>query len=264
MRRQRYLVWLTSLLIGLGICVLAQMSLPVALADDVTQPSFEPYLPSFREHPLPESLAAWRDFGRTGDYFSEILPTELGYLVWSQFPVQIYIDSCSPNEPAANRCSIWLHAVNQAIAEWGDYLPLAIASSEDSADISIWANMPSLEQRGLSRDDLLNANYRVRSAETRYEFRVQHVIDEVPILTQRFDIFLSPGQTENYIQAGARHELGHALGIWGHSPVETDALYFSQVRHSPAISSRDINTLKKIYQQPTQLGWALPLRNGND
>ncbi|XTZ12993.1 MAG: peptidase, partial [cyanobacterium endosymbiont of Rhopalodia inflata] len=39
---------------------------------------------------------------------------------------------------------------------------------------------------------------------------------------------------------------------------ETDALYFSQVRSLSPISVRDVNTLKKIYQQPTRLGWKLP------
>jgi predicted Zn-dependent protease len=32
-------------------------------------------------------------------------------------------------------------------------------------------------------------------------------------------------------------------------------MYFSQVREPPPISARDINTLKRIYQQPTRLGW---------
>jgi predicted Zn-dependent protease len=71
-------------------------------------------------------------------------------------------------------------------------------------------------------------------------------------------IQLSPDQSDRYTLATARHELGHALGIWGHSPLETDAMYFSQVRDSPEISIRDVNTLKHIYEQPTRLGWPLP------
>ena len=57
--------------------------------------------------------------------------------------------------------------------------------------------------------------------------------------------------------ATMRHELGHALGIWGHSPNENDALYYSQVSNPVGISARDINTLKEIYQQPTKLGWQI-------
>ena len=74
-------------------------------------------------------------------------------------------------------------------------------------------------------------------------------------LYHRFAILLSPSQTGNYLLAAARHELGHALGIWGHSKLQSDALYFSQVRNPPLISARDVNTLKRVYEQPTNLGW---------
>jgi predicted Zn-dependent protease len=71
------------------------------------------------------------------------------------------------------------------------------------------------------------------------------------------EVFLSPGLGESLLLATCRHELGHALGIWGHSDRESDALFFSQVRHSPSISPRDINTLIKVYQQPTRIGWPI-------
>jgi predicted Zn-dependent protease len=66
-------------------------------------------------------------------------------------------------------------------------------------------------------------------------------------------------QKGKYLPAAARHEFGHALGIWGHSLEETDVMYYSQVGEPPSISARDINTLKRIYQQPTRLGWEFAL-----
>ena len=71
-------------------------------------------------------------------------------------------------------------------------------------------------------------------------------------------IYLSAHQRAIATLTTARHELGHALGIWGHSNNSNDALYVQQIHGNPGISAADINTLKKIYQQPTQLGWQLP------
>ncbi|NJN88359.1 MAG: hypothetical protein HC881_21305, partial [Leptolyngbyaceae cyanobacterium SL_7_1] len=182
----------------------------------------------------------WVDPTEQGDYFEHVQPTAVGYLVWSHFPVTV---SLSPH------CSTrWVTAVHQALQEWTTYLPLVRSNASEVADVTIECRTPPLQVNG----EILRA----RSAETRYQIFPQS-IEGKSILGHRFTILLRPDQTDDYIQAAARHELGHALGIWGHSPLETDALYFSQVRRSPPISVRDINTLKRVYEQPTQLGWAI-------
>ncbi|NEQ28971.1 MAG: peptidase, partial [Microcoleus sp. SIO2G3] len=143
----------------------------------------------------------------------------------------------------------WVNAVQQAIAEWNSYLPLVQVDRAEIADIAIWCRTPPLQLTG-------GRLGRVRSAETRFEIEIDRAGSEA-VLSHRFQIWLRPDQTAIYLQAAARHELGHALGIWGHSLAATDAMYFSQVRNPPLISARDINTLKRIYQQPTRLGWTL-------
>jgi predicted Zn-dependent protease len=95
---------------------------------------------------------------------------------------------------------------------------------------------------------------RAVAAQTNYKFYL--TADPVAI-AMRMTMQVSPNFTGVSLLATMRHELGHALGIWGHSPEAKDALYFSQVSNPPAISQRDINTLKKVYQQPTRLGWKI-------
>lgn len=209
-----------------------------------------PSLPISQSHPLPPGLAHWSDTNQQGDYFDQIQPTPLGYLVWSQFPIQVYIEPPTAlSGTGGDRSQIWFDAVVQAVQEWNSYLPLVLTDTPEAADITVLRQMPRLRRQGTT--------FRAQSAETRYQLYLKPLRDGALLLAQRFTIILRPSQSADHLRAAARHEVGHALGIWGHSPVETDALYFSQVRQPVPISVRDINTLQRIYQQPTHIGWTV-------
>lgn len=197
-----------------------------------------------KPHPLPPTLAEWQDSTNSGDYFSQVRTTEAGYLVWSQFPVRVYVEP--PKAVSENQAQTWVNGVLQGVQEWSTYLPLTIVQQPEVADITIARKAPPLQ---ISPGSNIS---RARSAQSTYELYTSN-----KVLSHRFTILLSPSQTGKYIQAAARHEFGHALGIWGHSPLQTDALYFSQVRNPSLISVRDVNTLKRVYEQPTSLGWSL-------
>ncbi|MBW4670753.1 MAG: peptidase [Cyanomargarita calcarea GSE-NOS-MK-12-04C] len=195
---------------------------------------------SQKPHSLPHTLAKWQDNRNSGDYFSQIAPTKVGYLVWSKFPVRVYIEP--PKIVNIQQAEDWVETVRMALQEWNVYLPNSIVEQPADADIAIIRKTPPLSGNPP----------RARSAQTSYELYTNN-----NVLSHRFSILLSPSQTGDYLTAAVRHEFGHALGIWGHSPLQSDALYKSQVRNPPPISARDVNTLKRVYEQPTNLGWAV-------
>ena len=217
----------------------------------------EDNLPLAQVHPLPPLLAKWQGEENVDDYFSQIKPSPLGYLIWSRFPVKVYLQkppTIPDNSASLVRFQNWFKAMERGIAEWGEYFPISQVEEPETADIIIERAFPPLEAKINPATGLFDLP-RARAAQTRYQFYLS--ADLSPILLQRMTIQISPNLSQNSARAAIRHEFGHALGIWGHSELETDALYFSQVRYPPRISVRDINTLKKIYQQPTRLGWQI-------
>lgn len=212
-------------------------------------------LPALKVHSLPQFLANWQDPANSGDYFNQIESTPVGYLIWSKFPVKVYVDKSASRENTAaeQRFQQWTAAVKKAIAEWNVYFPLQEVAEQEKADIVVRRSQPEREIK-LNPDTGLYDIPRAVTAQTNYEF---YLAENPAVITLRMTVQLSPNFTGVSLLATIRHELGHALGIWGHSPEASDALYFSQVSDPPPISVRDMNTLKKIYQQPTRLGWQI-------
>lgn len=286
--KQRAIVTRLSLAMALGAIalVIGTHPLPARSERPVTSPvAFQvnrqaiaqkpaPDFP-LQPHPLPSTLAQW-NVPQVDDYFDQIEVVPVNYLVWTHFPLSVYIQPPTATELAspftAQRSQVWSTAVAQAVQEWNRYLPLQRSDQLDSADIVVLRSAPPLQfesSQATSQDRGTGQTVRerptvrlgrARSAETTYKVSVKGSLNgpaSTPMLALRCTIRLRPDQAAQYLQAAARHELGHALGIWGHSRSQTDVMYFSQVRNPPPISPRDINTLKRIYEQPTRLGWAL-------
>jgi hypothetical protein len=70
------------------------------------------------------------------------------------------------------------------------------------------------------------------------------------VIEVNLDLIMSKHPSVRYrlLQNVVTHELGHALGILGHSPYLNDMMYAVTDEHS-RLSHRDINTLIKLYQQ---------------
>jgi predicted Zn-dependent protease len=261
-----------SILVG-AIALVITLSFTITGAQKIFSappPSIVRALPPAQLHPLPPTLEKWQDPQRSGDYFDQIQSVVVNYLVWSTFPIKVYVEPLTAAEQASpfmeKRAKTWVSAVKKAIQEWQPYLPLDLVEQAEAADIRVERSpLPlRLERRSGTQDGDKPrlAIPRARSAETRFELYAKKAIaldsEKRSTLAHRVTIYIRPDQAVEYLQAAARHELGHALGIWGHSPQQTDALYFAQVRNPAKISARDLNTLKRVYQQPTRLGWMLP------
>ena len=107
--------------------------------------------------------------------------------------------------------------------------------------------------------EALEANIRIHWTNRRQKQGVYHNIGQA-VLVRKADgfhveikIFLKDAQTlellpPNVIQAALLHELGHAIGLWGHSDDPNDVMYFAATAQKP--TARDIATWLKVHQTP--------------
>lgn len=214
-------------------------------------------LPALRSHPLPSMFQSFTTL-EGEDYFADLQSTPLGALVWSDFPITVAfeLEGETPEQAQA-----WLMAVRQGLQDWQTYLPLVETADRENADIVVVRSRPPRSisiNREAGRLEIPPAQH------GQAHYQVYLTATEPPRLAHRFTVYISPHQGQRQTAGTARHELGHALGIWGHSPNPADVLYETQVSDPPPISQRDLNTLKRVYQQPTRLGWPIISRHGYD
>lgn len=212
--------------------------------------AIEEKLPPSQTYTLPTSLENWHSDNQD-NYFPQIKPHQVGYLIWSEFPVKVYLENPPENlsTSALSDFQQWQTASGIAIEKWNSYLPMIEIETEENADILIYHRQPELKAT-LDPATGLYKLPRVKAATTSLKFYV----NDNRQLKHRMTIEVNPRQTFDYLVSNITHELGHALGIWGHSDNPNDVMYYAHTKDIPSLSIRDINTLKKIYQQPTRLG----------
>ncbi|MDD3014269.1 MAG: hypothetical protein PHC34_11255 [Candidatus Gastranaerophilales bacterium] len=175
-----------------------------------------------------------------GDYYQNIARNSDGKILrWNQFPVRIFIRTEDKNG---------VQTLEKAVKIWKKYVPLKIVHTEYDADIIII-------------DDKVRNNIT--------EPALFYLNDEITC-----KIIIHKGSfadSENF-ERFLTHEIGHALGIWGHSENSDDIMYeFSELKndisyknkfvpHDVSLylaplqpSNQDINTLTRIYRTPNSL-----------
>lgn len=103
----------------------------------------------------------------------------------------------------------------------------------------------------LKQGPLMDANSSIGHA----SFNSEIMNQEDPMNNLKVNIIVNTGELDSDITLDSRkeqvrklvlHELGHAIGIWGHSKDPNDIMYTHPIVSQ--LSSRDINTVRKLYK----------------
>lgn len=167
-----------------------------------------------------------------GDYLSQIRRFPGGSVArWTSFPITIHLPQESPDS--------WNRSLKSAVLRWSQYLPIQMVSAFENQNIDVqWVNKLPPGYLGITRWESDNGSPKVTIFALRPSFYPADISERTLA-----PVFL--------------HELGHALGILGHSNNPED-LMASSTEHqgkkatsrSDDISRRDLNTIKHIYNLP--------------
>lgn len=191
---------------------------------------------------LPDAMQPGRYDSEAGDYYWQISRNSEGE-EWKKFPIKVFLGSAPQLK--------WQKGTRQAFDTWAALIPLQIVAVPQQADIRVnWESAYFEPGRPGFEEEWVNIKQEGEGFTAR---RIAVV-----------SVDLSINWDEDDMRAIITHELGHALGIKGHSDSKKDIMFMElqrkvyRTRMGPfpiplwkslvkQPSQRDLNTLIRLY-----------------
>jgi len=183
------------------------------------------------------------------DYFAHATYDSVAKWPTTKFPLKVYLQGDDETQRIANFRPEFGAAIKQAFKDWADASKNAFeyefTRDFKKSDIDVyWTSDPTKVSRPSE------------GGEARVSYDTIHGINHVQIIV----LTITPDGTDhfvplNIIKAACLHEVGHSLGILGHSPDPNDVMFCSvpAADTDHPVTSRDGKTLAHLYQNEVRL-----------
>ena len=183
-------------------------------------------------------------FSPEGEDYLDKLTYEDNVNRWSQnkMPLKVFIERSSS---AKGFRSIFPILVTESFVSWfrgsGEKLSFEFVNSKEDADITLeWTD----KRLRVSNDKREMMKAGLTTSRTTESGELLHARIQIRTLNP----FTKKEITEDRIKETCLHEIGHALGLNGHSTNHADIMYMGLAqRQLPALTKRDRATISKLY-----------------
>lgn len=211
-------------------------------------------------------LARWLGLAPAGErrlVLCHWRPEDMPLAVWIEPPRNLDGFDEDPSPPSPER---YVEATQHALAAWQRDLDGAVsfepAASPDAADLEIRL----LGERAPERSDVrvygaaaVGDSCQVLGGDPDRRLDVRYQVRDVRLYVADAHGLLLPGQVEGI----ALHEIGHALGMRGHSPIPADLMFeeADDSRDREGLGLPDVNSFLSLYAIPSGTVYADPARS---